>query len=208
MGNLFNKAKEAGSDATVKKNDKEIVEINDPMFHLNLSRLAEVNKEIDELAAESAVLGNEIKQRAIKEYGLLYDRTLKHPGSFIIKAVVKDLKPASLMFITADRYIKVDKVRAAELREKYGDEIVEEKTTYMMDTALVEKYGEVISNLIEGCKSIPEADKEKLISAVVSYEVKKGTIGDLKTRYASKPVEEVIEDVKPVFQMKNIKIEE
>lgn len=209
MASLFDKAKAKGATAAgTKKNDKEIVEINDPLFHVNLSRLAEVNAEIDVLSAESAVLGNEVKQRAIKEYQNLYNSSLKHPGSFIIRAIAKGLKSASLMFITTDRYIKVDETRAKELQIKYGNDIITEKTTYVMDTELVEKHGEVISSLIEKCKLIPEADKEKLISAVVSFEVKKGTISDLKTKYATKPIDELLEDIKPVYQMKAIRIDD
>lgn len=208
MANLFDKAKAKGATAADKKADKVEVVVTDPQFHTTLSRLAEVNAEIDALSAESAVLGAEAKERGKEEYKKLYDANLKHPGSFIIKAVVPTQKSASFMFITADRYIKINEERANELKAKYGEEIVEEKTTYIMDTALVEKYGEVISGLIEKCKGIPDADKEKLISAVTTLEVKKGTIGDLKTKYPLVPVNEAIDDIKPVFQMKNIKIDD
>lgn len=209
MANLFDKAKAKGATAAGKsKPEKTEVVINDPGFHLTLSRLAEVNAEIDALSAESAVLGAEVKERGIKEYSTLYEQTLKHPGSFNIKAEVPGQKPASMMFIAADRYIKINEERSEELKTKYGEDIVEEKTIYVMDTKLVEQYGEVISKLIENCKIIPDADKEKLISAVVAFEIKKGTIGDLKTKYASVPVNEVLEDIRPVFQLKNIKIED
>lgn len=208
MASLFDKAKAKGATASAKKNEKEMVIVNDPIFHMTLSRLAEVNKEIDELSAESAVLGSQVKERSIKEYQVLYEKELKNPGSFLIKADVPGQKPASLMFITADRYITINEERANELRAKYGKIIVEEKTTYNMDTDLVEKYGEVISGLIEKCKSIPDADKEKLISATVKFNVTKGTIADLKTKYTSHPINEVLEDIKPVYQMKNIKLED
>ena len=76
-----------------------------------------------------------------------------------------------------------------------------------MDATLVEKYADVIGELIEKCGKITQDDKEKLISAVVKYEVTKGTIADLKTKYATKPINEVLEDIKPVYQMKNVKID-
>ena len=77
-----------------------------------------------------------------------------------------------------------------------------------MDSALVEKHGEVISNLIEKCKLIPDDDKEKLISAVVKFEVKKGTLSDLSTKYAAIPMTQILQDIKPVYQLKAIRIDE
>lgn len=207
--NIFQKAKEKGATASGKpKNEKEIIEISDPNFHLSLSRLAEVNAEIDALSAESAVLGAEVKSRGIKEYETLYEKSLKHPGSFIIKAVANGQKSASFMFITQDKYISINEERAEELKAKYGEDIVDTKTTFVMDTALVEKYGDVLGALIEKCPDITATDKEKLISAVVKLEVKKGTISDIKTKYVSKSVCEVVSDIRPVFQMKAIKIDE
>jgi ABC-type phosphate/phosphonate transport system substrate-binding protein len=90
--------------------------------------------------------------------------------------------------------------------ETYGEDIAEENTTYTMDSKLIEKYGEVISDLIYGSKKIADDDKEKLIEAVTSYTVKKGTITKLNEFGGT--VQEMIEEVKPVFQMKNIKLEE
>ena len=75
-----------------------------------------------------------------------------------------------------------------------------------MNTELIEKYGETISNLIEKCKAIPEADKAKLIGAITTYEIKKGTISELDKYDATIP--EMLEDIKPVYQLKNVKIED
>lgn len=209
MANIFDKAKAKGATAAGKtKPEKVEIIINDPSFHLTLSRLAEVNAEIDALTAESAVLSAEVKERGIKEYSILYEQKLKHPGSFNIKAEVPGQKSASMMFIPTDRYIKIDEERSKELKAKYGEDIVEEKITYVMDTKLVERYGDVISKLIENCKSIPDTDKDKLISAIVTFEIKKGTIEDLKTKYNFVPINEVLEDIKPVFQIKNIHLED
>ena len=206
--NLFKKAEAKGATAAAKKNDKEEVIIDDQQFHATLARLAEVNAEIDTLSAESAVLGATVKERAIKEFTQLYQKKMKFPGSFIIRAVAKTLKSASLMFIAADKYISINEERAEELKKAYGEEIIEKKTTYIMDSALVEKHGEVISNLIEKCKLIPDDDKEKLISAVVKFEVKKGTLSDLSTKYAAIPMNEILQDIRPIYSLKNVKIDE
>ena len=47
------------------------------------------------------------------------------------------------------------------LKETYGAEIVEEETTFSFDSTMIEKYGEVLSRLIEECGDIAEKDKEK-----------------------------------------------
>jgi hypothetical protein len=183
------------------------VVLNDPKFHLSLTRLAEVNKQVDELNAEAAVLASEVKERSIKEFTRLYDSTGKYPGSFILRGSgLKGQPTASLMFIPTDKYIKIGEDRYNELVESYGEGIATEKTTYTMNTELVEKYGEIISTLIEKCKDIPKDDKEKLISAVTSYEIKKGTISDLPNFPAT--IAEMLEEIKPVYQLKNIKLDE
>jgi hypothetical protein len=205
--NLFNKAK-AAPGATASKAQKEEIVIKEPMFHQMLSRLADVNQEMDELKAEGGVLAAEVKARGISEMQKLYEENLRFPGSFQIKAVAEGQNDASLLFITQDKYIKIDEERSEELSKKYGESIVDEETTFIMDSKLIEKYGEVISNMIMDCKEIEESDKEKLISAKVDYKIKKGTIQDLKTKYNAKPLAEVIEDIKPVYQLKGIRTDD
>jgi hypothetical protein len=206
MANLFKAAKEKGATASGAPKKTEVV-IKDPKFHLNLSRLADVNRQIDELSAESAVLNGEVKERSISEFAKLYESNGKYPGSFIIKAEgMKKLPSASLMFIPTDKYIKIGEERFEELRGTYGEEIVEETTTYTMDAKLIEQYGELLSDAISKIKAIPESDKKKLISAVTSYSIKKGTISELDKFRATIP--EMLEEIKPVYQMKNVKIDD
>jgi hypothetical protein len=206
MANLFKVAKEKGATASPSPKKTE-VEIVDAKVHLNLTRLAEVNKQIDELSAESSILAAEVKERSIKEFAKLYESTGKYPGSFIIRASgMKKLPSASLMFIPTDKYIKIGEERYNELLETYGEDIVTEKTAYIMNSELVEKYGELLSEAISKIKGIPDSDKKKLISAVTSYEVKKGTISDLDKFGGTIP--EMLEEVKPIYQMKNIKIDD
>jgi hypothetical protein len=75
-----------------------------------------------------------------------------------------------------------------------------------MNSELVEKYGELLSNAIAKIKEIPDSDKAKLISAITSFEIKKGTISDLDKFGGTIP--EMLEEVKPIYQMKNVKVED
>jgi hypothetical protein len=205
MANLFKVAKEKGATASPSPQKTEIV-INDVKMHLNLSRLVELNTQIDELSAESSILAAEIKERSINEFANLYESSGKYPGSFIIRASgMKKLPTASLMFIPTDKYIKIGEERYNELVENYGEDIATEKTTYNMNSELVEKYGELLSEAISKIKGIPDNDKKKLISAVTSYEVKKGTISELEKFDGT--ISEMLEEVKPIYQIKNIKID-
>ena len=206
MANLFKAAKEKGATASPSPQKTE-VEVNDPKFHLNLTRLAEVNKQIDELSAESSILAAEVKERSISEFAKLYETTGKYPGSFIIRGTgMKKLPAASLMFIPTDKYIKIGEERYNDLVDTYGEDIASEKTTYNMNSELVEKYGELLSNAIAKIKEIPDSDKAKLISAITSFEIKKGTISDLDKFGGTIP--EMLEEVKPIYQMKNVKVED
>ena len=207
MSSLFKKAKEKGSEKAEKGTAKEIVVIPDSIFHLNLSRLAELNTKIDEMSAEAAALAGSVKEKCISAFSKLYNDTAKYPGSFIIRSTAPKGKniTASLMFIPTDKYIKIGKERFEELASLFGADIVEETTTYTMDAELIDKYGDTISELIEKCKAIPQADKEKLIKATTAYSVKKGTITKLPELPGT--ISELLEEIKPVYQLKNVKID-
>jgi hypothetical protein len=160
---------------------------------------------IDELSAETKVLIDEVKQRSIDEFRKLYEKNDRYPGSFNIKSTGMVGQPeASLMFIPTDKYIKINEERFIELSSAYGPTIVNEKTTYVMDSELVEKYGEPLSNAIAKITEIPDSDKAKLIKALVSFEIAKGTIQELHKYRAT--IGEMLEEIKPVYQMKNVKV--
>ena len=204
--NLFKVAKEKGATAASKKPSKTEVLILEPEFHADLSRLAELGTEMDRLKAEADSLSAGVKARGIKEFTRLYEHNGKYPGSFNIKAQgMPGTPPASLMFIPTDKYLKIDEKRFNQLVDTYGTKIALEKTTYTMDADLVAQYGEIISDLITNARGIPDTDKAKLIQATVAYEVAKGTISDIQQFEGT--ISEVLEDVKPIYQLKNIHIE-
>jgi hypothetical protein len=203
MANLFDKAKNNGTKPASKSSSKTEVIVNDKVLEKNLRLLANVNSEIDALTATAADLTGQIKPRIIEEFVKVYNQDKKYPGSFNLKA-----GSSSLMVVPTDKYLTIDKDRAESLQSQYGTEIVEEKDTYIMDNAMIEKYGDIISKLITNCKDIATEDKEKLIRVETKISVRKGTIKEVFEKFpkaANKNLAGLVEDIQPVFQMKNVK---
>jgi hypothetical protein len=115
---------------------------------------------------------------------------------------------AQTMFVPSDKYITINEDRANYLVETFGETAVEEKTTFAFDNEMVDKYGEVLSGLIESCDEISDEDKEKIIKAVTAYSVAKGTIDKLKDYSEDTDMEivSIVEEVKPVIALKNVEV--
>jgi len=203
MANLFTKAKKVAPATTKSAKDKKIrLQVTDPNFFSKVEKLEQLNDRMKSDKAVADMISDEIKDLAKSEWVDYYTQTGKNPESvMIVQEVAGDT--ASVMFIPTDKYITVTEARAEELRETYGEEIVEEDTTFAFDSAMIEKYGEVLSQLIENCADITDADKEKIIKATTKYSVAKGTIDKLN-QYGD--VQEVMEAVKPVVALKNVEV--
>ena len=203
MANLFAKAKKAAPAKTTAAKDKKVrLQVTDPTFFSKVEKLEQLNDTLKSAKAQADMISDEIKDMAKSEWVDYYSQTGKNPESvMIVQEVAGDT--AQVMFIPTDKYITVTEARAEELRETYGEEIVEEDTTFSFDSAMIEKYGEVLSMLIENCPDITDADKEKIIKATTKYSVAKGTIDKLN-QYGD--VTEVMEAVKPVVALKNVEV--
>jgi predicted house-cleaning noncanonical NTP pyrophosphatase (MazG superfamily) len=203
MANLFAKAKKAAPAKTTAAKDKKVrLNVTDPTFFSKVEKLEQLNDTLKSAKAQADMISDEIKDLAKSEWVDYYSQTGKNPESvMIVQEVAGDT--AQVMFIPTDKYITVTEARAEELRETYGEEIVEEETTFSFDSTMIEKYGEVLSMLIENCADITDADKEKIIKATTKYSVAKGTIDKLN-QYGD--VTEVMEAVKPVVALKNVEV--
>jgi hypothetical protein len=200
---LFAKAKKNQVEKTKSAKDKKIrLQVTDANFFSKVEKLEQLNDTLKSAKAQADMISDEIKDLAKTEWAQYYDKTGKNPESvMIVQEVAGDT--AQVMFVPSDKYITVTEARAEELRETYGEEIVEEETTFSFDSAMIEKYGEVLSMLIENCADITDADKEKIIKATTKYSVAKGTIDKLN-QYGD--VVEVMEAVKPVVALKNVEV--
>ena len=198
MANLFAKAKkEAVSKPTAKADSKVRVTVDGDMFN-KIQQLEILNDRMKADKAKADIISDEVRDVAKTEWAKLYQKTGKNPGSIMIEAKDK-LDIAQVMFIPQDKYISINADRAESLREEFGDSMVEETTTFSFDETMIEKYGEVLSQLIEQSSDIDEADKDKIIKAVSKFTIAKGTIDVMK---GFGKINEVMDAIKPVVMLK------
>ena len=204
MANLFAKAKKSAPAKTTKAKDEKVrITIEDESFFNKIEKLEQLQDTMKVAKAKADMISDELRDLGKTEWSKLYDKTGKNPGSVMLEHVKDNDDVAQLMFVPTDKYITITPERAEELQETYGEEIVEEETTFSFDSAMIEKYGEILSRLIEESDEIAEKDKEKIIKATTKYSVAKGTIDKLN-QYGD--VTEVMEAVKPVVALKNVEV--
>jgi len=199
MANLFDKAKSKAPKAD-KKNDKLNITIKGSEFDTNLIQIAKLQEQIDLLESQLAMSQGYVKDAGMKAFIDAYTKTGGYPGSFILSSDSQ----ASIMFVPSDRYIKCDENRFNDLKDSYGDDVVTEKTEFVLNPILVDKYGEVLSNLIENSLDINDDDKSELIQAKVTYSVSKGSIEKAFT-WGKGKVADFISDIQPIFALKGAK---
>lgn len=201
--NLFSKAKATAATKTTKAKDEKVrVTVKDSDFFNKVEMLEMLQENMKRDKAKADMLADEIKDTAKTEWIRLYEKTGKNPGSVMIEGK-KGLDIAQTMFVPSDKYISINADRAEALTEKFGADIVEEKTTFSFDNDMIEKYGEVLSRMIEESNDIDEDDKGKIIKAVTAFSIAKGTIDKMKS-YGE--VSEIMEEVKPVVALKNVEV--
>lgn len=191
--NIFDKAKKV---APKKEEKHEIVNI--PELEKDLIKISSIDEEMAELAAKRAILDSRIRESAKVSMIGLYNKTKKFPGT--IKIVSGTM---SFQFITSDKYKKIDEDGFNNLSEMYGENIVEEDTTYIFNPTILLKHKDHISGLLMGSKKLSDEDKENLLISETSYSVKKGIIKDL-FNFVKDKVDLIIEDIQPIFSIKSI----
>jgi hypothetical protein len=204
MASLFDKAKKTSTPKKTSSKDKKVrLVVEDANFFSKVQTLEELQETMKSAKAKADLISDELKDIAKELWADEYEKTKKNPESVMIVQENESGDTSQFMFVPTDKYISINEERAEELKEAYGEDIVEEKTTFAFDSDMVEKYGEVLSMLIENCDEIKESDREKIIKAVTTYSVAKGTIDKFK-EYGD--VNEMLETVKPVVAIKNVEI--
>ena len=197
MANMFDKAKTGAAKKKVETH--EIVNL--PKLEKDIKSLAKLKIDIAALEATASVHDSNIRVAGKEAMVNFYATKKRFPGTLKIVA-----GEGSFMFITSDRYKMLDEDRYKELAKQYGKELVEENTTYSFNTKILEKHMEHISKLLMSSKVLTDAEKEELLTSKTAYTVKKGTINDLITLKGK--VSDLIEEIQPVFSIKNVKVGE
>lgn len=203
MPNLFTKAKKAAPAKAAAKDTKKVIKITDPSFFGKVEKLQQLQDRMKADKAKADMFADEIKDLGKEEWAKLYEETGKNPETVMLEQENENGDNSHVMFMVTDKYITINEDRATELQEAYGEDIVEEKTTFAFDNEMIEKYGEVLSRLIEESAEISEKDKEKIIRATTSFSVAKGTIDNF-AKLGN--VSEMIDATKPVVALKNVEV--
>jgi hypothetical protein len=204
MANLFDKAKKsAPAKATKAKDEKLRIKIDDIQVFESIKDVKEGKMVIDRTQTMVDAKCDEIKELSKDKWAELYEKIGKNPGSVMIEAEGPNGEIAQVMFVPSDKYITITEERADQLVETFGEDIVEENCTFEFDKAMIEKYGDILSRLIEESDEIKDADKDKIIKAKRTFSVAKGTIDKLD-KYGD--VSEIIEQIKPVVALKGFDV--
>ena len=203
MANLFAKAKSTATTKTTDKKDNKVrINVDDVTFFEKIQTLESLQDRMKSDKAKADMISDEIKDLGKEKWSEMYQKTGRNPGSVMLESCISG-DTAQVMFVPSDKYISLTGEKAETLREEFGEEIVEEKTTFAFDNDMIEKYGEILSNLIMNSRDISEGDKERIIKATSTYSVAKGTIDKMKF-YG--PINEIMDEVKPVISLKNVEV--
>jgi hypothetical protein len=183
---------------TVKKDTKPTVVVKGADFAEKLNKRVTVDEEIKNLTAEKSSLDGDIKSIALDEYKNMYTKLKRNPDSIIIQSEKGD----KVMFVVVKKYTgAVDEDRATELREKYGETFVEEKSEMIMNNDLLNKYAEKLEALIMGNDFMTQDEKDELFVNKVTYNIKADAINEAFTA-GNGDVEGLISDINPVLMLK------
>jgi hypothetical protein len=176
---------------TTKKTDKKVIQA--PELGDKVKRFAELKQIIDSATGELKMIEGDIKSTGKGLFMKEYLSQKSTPDNFKIE----DGTGNACMFIVMDKYTIVDENKANILSDFDG--LLAENVVYKFNAELVEKYGQVLSELILNCPDIDDLDKGNLISGEKTFSVQKGSI-DRLMQYDSP--EAVFELINPIVALK------
>ena len=172
---------------TIKKTDKKVLDA--PELGSKIQKYAELKQLIDSATGELKMIEGDIKATGKELFMAEYLKYKNTPDNFKIK----DSTGNSCMLIVMDKYTIVDENKAAILGSYDG--LLAENVVYKFNAELVEKYGQVLSELILNSADIDDIDKGNLITGEKSYSVAKGSIDRLMQFNDPKQVFELINPI-------------
>lgn len=174
-----------------KTSDKKVIAA--PLLDDKIKRFNALKDEIEAATGQLKMLEGDIKSVGRDLYMKAYKADKMKPESFKIQ----DQSGSACMLIVMDKYTIVDETKAAILQNFEG--LLDEKLSFKINADLVEKYGNVLSDLICNSPDIDEADKYQLIQGEKQFGVRKGAI-DRLLQYDSP--ETIFELINPIVALK------
>lgn len=199
---LLSLAAKTTKPKTAKKNNKEIIIVDDKAVSAAIDSLVK-NKEINDTSkAAMDVAHGIIKPFASKIWTGDVQKTTKFKESFILSSKNSN----SVLFTVTDAYksTNLDPLRIKYLQENYGENIITVENKFVINSELIDKYGQLLVDFIKNSKKIDEADKTELIQLEQKYSITKGTVNELHkiSVEAKTTVEAVFNDIEPTCALK------
>jgi len=192
------KRKVVAKTPTKRVDNKPVANVKGSDFSEKLKRFVKLKSEIKNRTSELKSIEGDIKSTSLDEYVKLYKDMKRNPESIKVQSENGD----KVLFVVMKKYSgAVDEERATELREKYGETFVAEKSELIMNNDLLNKYGDQLEELIMGADFMTEDEKEELFVDKVTYTIKSDAINEAFT-VANGDVEELISDINPVLMLK------
>lgn len=189
----------AAPKTAAKKDVHPVAVVKGQDFAEKLQKFVKIKDDIKNLTAEQKSIEGEIKATSLEEYVKLYTSMKRNPDSIRVQSEKGD----KVMFIVMKKYVgSVDEERAGELREKYGEDFVEEKSELIMNNDLLNKYSDKLEALIMSADFMTDEEKEELFVNKVTYNIKNDAINEAFT-VGNGNVEELISDINPVLMLKS-----
>ena len=176
---------------TIKKTDKKVIKA--PLLADKVKRYADLKQIIDSATGELKMIEGDIKGVGKALFMKEYRQQKSTPDNFKIQ----DETGNTCMLIVMDKYTIVDETKASILANFEG--LLAENVVYKFNAELVEKYGQVLSELILNSPDIDDMDKGNLISGEKTFSVAKGSI-DRLMQYDNP--EQVFELINPIIALK------
>ena len=186
---LFDMAKKTD---TPKSKSKVKPEVRVVGIESEIARYDDLKEIINNAKAEQEIIGGKLKQIGKEQFLEIYEEKGNKPENFNLADGDEEI-----LFIVMDKYKKVEPEKQAIL-EQY-DGLLEVVTTYSFNPEVLDRVGEVVSNLILESKDLSDDDKNKLIIKDTIVGIKKGTIDRLMDY---EDPEQIFDLIEPILALK------
>lgn len=186
---LFDMAKKTDAPKSKSKAKPEVRVVG---IESEIARYDELKEIINNAKAEQEIIGGKLKQIGKEQFLELYEEKGGKPDNFNLADGDEEI-----LFIVMDKYKKVEPEKQAILEQYKG--LLEVVTTYSFNPEVLDRVGEVVSNLILESKDLSDDDKNKLIIKDTTVAIKKGTIDRLMDY---DDPEQIFDLVEPIMALK------